>query len=229
MQAKFYPDITAAIKIRSGPGTSYKILHQLKPGSTIAVTGRNGSWCRVNVDGKEGYVFGGLIDTAGSTNAGYESGKIIHPSQIKDESGKTVAHAYKGEHVIILSGNDKQYKVMLVDGKSGYLDKEATEPAAAVKPQAVKETMVNKPIITEPVLKKTAVKKPIVKKNIVKEPAVKETVTKEPVVQEPVVQEPVAKKPEAQDSAAQETAKRPVKRARVHPHKHSETPPPFVP
>jgi len=139
MQGTFYPDIKASIKIRSGPGTSYKILHQLKPGSTVAITGRSGSWCRVDIDGKEGYVFGGLINTAGSTSAGYQSARVFKASLIKDENGQTVAHAYKGEHLVILSSSDKQYKVMLVDGKGGYLDKEATEPAVAVKTPAVKK------------------------------------------------------------------------------------------
>ena len=137
LQATFFPDIKASIKIRSGPGTSYQILNQLKPDTAITVTGRNGSWYRVEAGGKEGYIYGGLINMHGSIAAGCRSAKVLTGFVLRDEKDHVFAYAHKGEHLVIVGSTDKKYKVMLVNGKTGYLDKQAIDapiPAASTVP-----------------------------------------------------------------------------------------------
>ncbi len=127
IKAGFYPDITATVKLRSGPGTNFEIIAPLPPSTTIVVTGRSGSWFKVNAGGKEGFVYGGLVDTQGHQLAGCTSAKIKVSLPIKDENEHVIAYAQRGQHLIIVDSSGKKYKVILANGKSGYLDREAID------------------------------------------------------------------------------------------------------
>lgn len=59
--------ITQAATLRSGPGTQYKILGVLTPGTRLNVSGCQGSgWCQVNEGARRGWVARSLIDLGGN-------------------------------------------------------------------------------------------------------------------------------------------------------------------
>ena len=46
--AAFAAVATSSVNIRSGPGTSYRVLGQLAPGEHVAITDRSGGWCEIS-------------------------------------------------------------------------------------------------------------------------------------------------------------------------------------
>ncbi len=45
------------LNLRSGPGTSYSVVTQMPPGSTVTMVEDNGNrWVKVESNGKQGYV-----------------------------------------------------------------------------------------------------------------------------------------------------------------------------
>ncbi len=56
-QAATYKVNVAALNVRSGPGTGYRILGTLSRGATVNVAARSGSWARISSP-RSGYVYG---------------------------------------------------------------------------------------------------------------------------------------------------------------------------
>ncbi len=54
---------TTTLNVRSGPGTSYSIVTSMKKGQSAVKTGASGSWYKVSVNGKTGYVSSKYITT----------------------------------------------------------------------------------------------------------------------------------------------------------------------
>lgn len=54
---------TTTLNVRSGPGTSYSIITSMKKGQSAVKTGASGSWYKVSVNGKTGYVSSKYITT----------------------------------------------------------------------------------------------------------------------------------------------------------------------
>jgi uncharacterized protein YraI len=55
------------VNVRSGPGTKYTVLGQVRAGDALDITGQlaNNSWLRVNFNGQEGWVSSGLFEITG--------------------------------------------------------------------------------------------------------------------------------------------------------------------
>lgn len=47
---------TGSVNVRSGPGTGYRVVDQLRRGERVDVVGCRGSWCRVVKSGPDGWV-----------------------------------------------------------------------------------------------------------------------------------------------------------------------------
>ncbi|MCC6918586.1 MAG: SH3 domain-containing protein [Alphaproteobacteria bacterium] len=47
---------TSSVNVRSGPGTSYRVLDTLRPGEQVDIVGRSGGWCEVRKSGPDGWV-----------------------------------------------------------------------------------------------------------------------------------------------------------------------------
>lgn len=67
--AEFTAQSTA--NVRSGPGTAYARIGQVRAGATYRITGRNdaSNWWQFNYDGNEGWISGDLISVSGNTGA----------------------------------------------------------------------------------------------------------------------------------------------------------------
>ncbi|MGQ9841001.1 MAG: SH3 domain-containing protein [Anaerolineae bacterium] len=61
----------ANANVRSGPGTDYPQIGQLRAGATYRITGRDegGNWWQFSYDGREGWVFGDLVTVSGNAQA----------------------------------------------------------------------------------------------------------------------------------------------------------------
>ncbi|MEJ7654572.1 MAG: NlpC/P60 family protein [Chloroflexia bacterium] len=75
-----YANTTSALRVRTGPGTNYRITTTLPYGAHgRQVRPRNGHWYGVTYNGRSGYVHGGYLTQSGGSNGGsrttYSSGK----------------------------------------------------------------------------------------------------------------------------------------------------------
>jgi len=52
---------TAAVNVRSGPGTGYSVLDTLTPGEYVSVRGCSGGWCYITHPGPDGWVSANYI------------------------------------------------------------------------------------------------------------------------------------------------------------------------
>ena len=60
---------STTVNVRSGPGTNYSVIGQLRQGQTLTITGKNpsGDWWQFDFGGRQGWVFGQNVRV---TNAG---------------------------------------------------------------------------------------------------------------------------------------------------------------
>ncbi len=125
-QATFVPGLTSYVKMRSGPNTSYQSVQELDPKAAITIIGKENGWYKVKIANKEGYVYGGLVNNHKS--GGYINKTIKQASTVKDDQQHTIDNINTGDHLILLSGlKNNRYKVMLSNGKTGYVSKEAVD------------------------------------------------------------------------------------------------------
>jgi uncharacterized protein YgiM (DUF1202 family) len=112
------------IRMRKGPAIDYKSVAELDKGAKVMVVGKKDGWYKVKVNGKEGYVYGGLVNTQKSD--AYTTATVKHTQTIADSRKKHVAK--EGDHLVVLGGiHDGKYKVQLANGKVGYVDKDSLD------------------------------------------------------------------------------------------------------
>jgi len=58
--------IVTPTNVRSGPGTTYRVLAVAQPGASFGVTGRNaaGTWWRIDYNGQDAWLFADLVEAA---------------------------------------------------------------------------------------------------------------------------------------------------------------------
>jgi uncharacterized protein YraI len=49
-------EATGSVNVRSGPGTGYAVLDQLRRGENVNIRGQRGGWCQVSKSGPDGWV-----------------------------------------------------------------------------------------------------------------------------------------------------------------------------
>lgn len=59
---------TSNVNVRSGPGNSYSVLTVMSKGQTSANLGQSGSWVKVSVNGKTGYVYSKYLSSSSSSS-----------------------------------------------------------------------------------------------------------------------------------------------------------------
>jgi hypothetical protein len=118
--------------LRSGPSRTMNAITYLSKGQKIEVIGKEtDGWYKVRVDGKQGYVYGELIDyiraktPARSTR---NSATIVRPFNIHDANHKPITPLKVGEHVTVIGGLEgSRYKIRLPNGMTGYVDQNALD------------------------------------------------------------------------------------------------------
>ncbi|MBI4532580.1 MAG: SH3 domain-containing protein [Candidatus Melainabacteria bacterium] len=116
----------STVNLRIQPNTKSQALAELGKGSTIEVLSKENGWYKVRHKGKEGFVFGGLVDYY--KPEAYTTATIRAVRLITDNKAKTISQAQIGDRVVVLGGiENNKYKVKLANGKIGYVDKDAVD------------------------------------------------------------------------------------------------------
>ncbi|MBS1991136.1 MAG: SH3 domain-containing protein [Cyanobacteria bacterium SZAS LIN-3] len=120
---------TPTIKVRRGASTGYRSVGELKRGQEVQIIGKKDGWYKVQLDGREGYVYGGFVDC--KTQDAYTTATVRRGKAVRDSRGSTIGEAQSGDRLVVIGPvtNDK-YKVQLSSGRTGYLDKDAIDVTA---------------------------------------------------------------------------------------------------
>ncbi len=121
--------LNSTVTVRSGPGTKFTSVTTTTKGTPVQVLGKNGGWYQVSVNGKKGYVYGGLVD--------YKKNDALLTAVVKKEkhvkhtdSGKHITTTTPGDKLVVVGGlENNKYKVRLANGNLGYVDKDAIDVA----------------------------------------------------------------------------------------------------
>lgn len=116
------------VTVRSGPGTKHGRVTTARKGDTVKVIGKDNGWYKVVVNGKQGYVWSGLIDYKKSD--GYTTAVVRKKKPVQDSNRKIVSTANPGDKVVVVGGlRNNRYKVRTANGKIGYVEKDAIDVA----------------------------------------------------------------------------------------------------
>lgn len=128
---------TTDVNVRSGAGNSYSVLTVMKSGTTTASLGTSGSWTKVNVNGKTGYVYSKYL-TSGSassppSNSGTQSVSktvYISASSLNVRSGagtsySVIGNLKKGNSASVVASTNGWYKIKYGSGY-GYISSKYT-------------------------------------------------------------------------------------------------------
>ena len=99
--ATMYPTLSS-LNVRSGPGTDFTVIGEVKSGEAISVTGKcKNGWHRVDYGGKEGYCYGGYLST--DKNAASAT-QVVIPYYLKVNRTQNIVTVYgrdeNGEYTV---------------------------------------------------------------------------------------------------------------------------------
>ncbi|MGN1019412.1 MAG: SH3 domain-containing protein [Aristaeellaceae bacterium] len=146
------------LNLREEPRLSGRLITSFKPGTQVTVYQKGADWCRVKVDGLEGFMatkylsFSGNADTAAPA-----AGKVAVVSNPKDTQvlnlrqeasldARVLASYRNGTKVTILKAGTTWHKVQVEDGRVGYMMARylrVTDETAAAQPYTAKLINVN--------------------------------------------------------------------------------------
>ena len=92
---------TAGVNFREGPDTSYAVIKELSAGTEVTKNGENGSWSRVECDGKKGYVSSNYLSDKKPTKTDYSTGQPV--------SGTTFVKKAPGECLIAIDAGHQAH------------------------------------------------------------------------------------------------------------------------
>ncbi len=124
------------VNVRYGPGTDHGVKMKIGQGTKVQVLELNGHWCKIkDPDGNIGWVAGWVMNfkgpgqdptaTEGDQEVGVRTAWVARP-EVNLRSGPgtdhdEIAEAVLGTEVIILDRQGDWYKVVLDNGKTGYM------------------------------------------------------------------------------------------------------------
>lgn len=157
------------VNVRYGPGTDHGVKMKLGQGAQVEVLELNGHWCKIkDTEGNIGWVAGWVMNfkgpgqdptvTEGGEEVGVRTAWVARP-EVNLRSGPgtehaEIAEAVLGTEVIILDREGDWYKVVLDNGKTGYMAswlldtraqrrvRQGEEPAAPPAPSGFGQAVV---------------------------------------------------------------------------------------
>ena len=144
------------LNLREEPDTDSAILTSVKNGGTVTVLQKGSNWCRVSVDGVEGFMSAKYL-RFGAQSAQPSTGKVAVVNNPRDTQvlnlrqsasldAKVLDYYRNGVKVTILKAGDTWHKVQVEDGKIGYMMArylKITNDSAQVQPFQAKVINVN--------------------------------------------------------------------------------------
>lgn len=86
-----------ALNVRTGPGTQYRVIAVIYPGTKYAVLGSSGDWYQINFAGQAAYVYGPLTTvTSGSVNTPPPGQGVEATTTLNVRTGPGVSYAIIG-------------------------------------------------------------------------------------------------------------------------------------
>lgn len=115
---------SGSVNLRSGPSTGAKPLTSVSKGAPIDIIGKQTGWYKVRFEGKEGYIYAGLVDY--KKPDAYTTATVTKNIAGTEGHKKPVGKPQVGDRVVIMGGlENNKYKVQFANGKTGYVDKDA--------------------------------------------------------------------------------------------------------
>lgn len=146
------------LNVREEPTMTGAIITSVKNGGTVKVLQKGANWCRVAVDGHEGFMSTQYLRFGGATTPTQPTtGKVAVVNNPRDTqvlnlraqpslNAKVLDYYYNGTKVTILESGSTWNKVQVEDGKIGYMMVKylkATSDTSEVKPFSAKLINVN--------------------------------------------------------------------------------------
>ena len=143
------------LNLREEPDTSSAIITSVKNDETVTVLQKSAEWCRVSVNGQEGFMSTRFLAFAKAPAA--SAGKVAVVNNPRDTQvlnlratasldAKVLDYYRNGVKVTILSAGDAWHKVQVEDGKIGYMMAKylkMTNEESAMQPFQAKVINVN--------------------------------------------------------------------------------------
>ncbi|WP_141306156.1 SH3 domain-containing protein, partial [Sporolactobacillus inulinus] len=133
---KYTGTTTANLNVRSGAGTSNKILTTLKKGSRVDVVSEAGGWLKIKYNGGTGYVSAEFVEQPGSSNTGESNNEPVKyngttTANLNVRSGagtsnKILTTLKKGSRIEVVSEAGGWLKIKY-NGGTGYVSAEFVE------------------------------------------------------------------------------------------------------
>ena len=119
-----------ALRLRSGPSTSSTILSTAQRGDYVVITGKSGSWYKVEFNTITGFMHASYLDTHTTRNVelgyGRVTGNKVNLRSGPSTSYSSIGKANQGDKAYIIGFNNQWYKVIFGDNicyiRSDYLD-----------------------------------------------------------------------------------------------------------
>ncbi len=127
--------ISTSLNVRSGAGTNYSIIGSLKPNQSVKITGESGSWYKIDLNGKVGYVSKQYVTiiSGGNSNSNNNVNNVIgtvynittklNVRNSPSTSAGIIGSLYDGNKVEITGETGNWYKIN-INGKVGYVSKD---------------------------------------------------------------------------------------------------------
>ena len=145
------------LNLREEPSTKGAIITSVKNGQTVTVLQKGAEWCRVLVNGEEGFMSTKYLRFGSQSTGSTATGKIAVVNNPKDTQvlnlrqsasldAKVLDYYRNGVQVNILKAGTTWHKVQVEDGKIGYMMAKflkVTDEEAIVRPFQAKVINVN--------------------------------------------------------------------------------------
>ena len=132
-------NVSTSLNVRSGPGTTYRIIGQLKNGQSVTITGESGNFFAINFNGQTGYVSKDYVSkgsSSSSTQTGGNSsvstsrvGTVVNVStnlrvrSSASTSSTVLGYLLNGQSVTI-TGESGNFFAINFNGITGYVSKD---------------------------------------------------------------------------------------------------------
>ena len=142
-----------SLNVREEPGMDGAILTSVKNGETVTVTQKGSNWCRVTVNGVDGFMATEFLrfGTSGSVTTGKKAivnnprnTQVLNLRQSPSLDAKVLSYYRNGTEVVILESGKEWHKVQVSDGRIGYMmNKYLKETGESAGMTPVKAKLIN--------------------------------------------------------------------------------------
>ncbi|MBX4164263.1 SH3 domain-containing protein [Priestia megaterium] len=142
-----YTVTASTLNVRSGAGTNYASIGSVTKGQKLSVVNKNGSWYKINYNGRTGYVSSDYVQLSGTTTPPAESiTYTVTASTLNVRSGAgtnyaSIGSVTKGQKLSVVSKSGGWYKINY-NGRTGYVSSDYVQSSGTTTPPAESITYI---------------------------------------------------------------------------------------